>query len=187
MKLLLIDNYDSFTYNIVELLRSLSISNFTLVKNEVSIAEASGYSKIILSPGPATPSESGNILGIIKALGATHSLLGICLGHQAIAQAYGATLRQLEHPYHGFQTRLNITERHKIFDFPHQSDLVVGLYHSWVVDEQEFPDCLTITSRSHENHIMSIRHKTHDVHGVQFHPESYMTGYGREMLSAFLS
>lgn len=172
----------------MELLRQSGLSEFSVFKNdEIAIDEAKEFDKIIISPGPATPLESGNILEIISALSPTRSILGICLGHQAIAESFGAKLRNIEHPNHGFQTEIEIINEHKIFSF-HQSvkKIKVGLYHSWVVDEKEFPGCLEITSVSVQNRIMSLKHKEFDVHGVQFHPESYMTDYGKEMMEQFL-
>lgn len=172
----------------MELLRQSGVSEFSISKNDsITIDKAQEFDKIIISPGPATPRESGNILQIISALAPAHSILGICLGHQAIAESFGAKLRNIEHPNHGFQTEIEITNEHSIFSFPRPAKKIkVGLYHSWVVDEKEFPGCLAITSVSKENHIMSIRHKEFDVHGIQFHPESYMTEYGKEMMQRFL-
>ncbi len=218
MKVLLIDNYDSFTYNIVELLRQLNVHELSIYKNdEIGIKDARHFDKIILSPGPATPSESGNMLDIIKVLSPTHSILGICLGHQAIAEAFGASLRNEPVPYHGFQTNIHIVNEHRIFRCPtpvvqvkeslhathsdlpstknnlrtsnieFRTSMHVGLYHSWTVDEKNFPSCLEITSYSNEKNIMSIRHKEYDVHGMQFHPESYMTEYGKEIMGNFLN
>lgn len=170
----------------MELLRQSGYADFHLRKNdEISVRDAAMYDKIILSPGPATPSESGQILDIIEALAPTHPILGICLGHQAIAQSFGAKLQNLEFPCHGFQTEITVKAVHKIFPFD-QRTFKAGLYHSWVVDEADFPKCLQITSRSKENYIMSLKHIQYDVHGVQFHPESYMTERGEEILSSFL-
>jgi anthranilate synthase component 2 len=189
LKILLIDNYDSFTYNIVELLRQLNYPNPTILKNdEISIEHASEFDKIIISPGPATPSASGNIIDIIRALAPTHAILGICLGHQAIAESLGAQLINLAHPYHGYQTEIKLCQTHYLFDgiCDSTSSMTVGLYHSWVVDEINFPAELEITSRSTENYIMSFKHKIYDVHGIQFHPESYMTLHGKELLANWL-
>lgn len=187
--MLLIDNYDSFTYNIVELLRQLNYKNISIYKNDaINIKVAKQFDKIIISPGPATPKESGNILSIIKALSPTHAILGICLGHQAIAEIFGATLKNEKHPFHGFQTNLSFVKPHKIFSFNKKYQKIkVGLYHSWSVSEKDFPSCLEITSYSTEKKIMSIKHKLFDVHGVQFHPESFMTEYGKEMIAGFLN
>ena len=194
MKVLLIDNYDSFTFNIVELLRQLDVDTFSIYKNdEITIDEASDFHKIIISPGPAIPSESGIILELIKALSPTHPIFGICLGHQAIAEAFGAKLKNEPVPYHGYQTSIHLVKKHSLFRNLDQnsslgpSEFRVGLYHSWSVDEDYFPVCLEITSFSKEGNIMSLRHKEFDTHGVQFHPESYMTSYGKEILANFLS
>lgn len=188
MKLLLIDNYDSFTYNIVELLRQLKMDDISIKRNnEVDIEQAHQFDKIIISPGPATPRESGNILEIIKALSPSRSILGICLGHQAIAEVFGARLHNMPNPYHGYQTELNLLIPHKLFAFhKDKCNIKVGLYHSWVVEDNEFPDSLEITSKSTEGFIMSIKHKMFDVHGIQFHPESYMTEFGKEIIKGFL-
>lgn len=188
MKLLLIDNYDSFTYNIVEVLRSLAIDDISIFKNdELSVDVASSFDKIIISPGPATPQESGEILPIIHSLGPTHSILGICLGHQAIAECYGAELINMDKPLHGFQTQLDIASTHTLFEGIEKDELTVGLYHSWLVNPLSLPEILTVTSYSTEGHIMSIKHKEFDVHGVQFHPESYMTPLGKNIMKNFLT
>ncbi len=172
----------------MELLRQLKIDSFSIVKNdEVNIEQASQFDKIIISPGPATPRESGNIMKIIETLAPSHAILGICLGHQAIAEVFGAKLLNIQHPFHGFQTEIEIIKPHKVFAFHHsEKKIKVGLYHSWVVEDLNFPDSMEITSWSSENIIMSIRHKTFDVHGLQFHPESYMTDNGKEMIQSFL-
>lgn len=186
MKVLLIDNYDSFTFNIVEMLRQLNVTNLSVVKNdEISVEEAQLFDKIIISPGPATPNESGNILEIIQLLSPTKSILGICLGHQAIAEAFGGKLINLEKPFHGFRTKHTITEDCNLFkNLP--SEFQIGLYHSWVVEKETLPDCLQIISLSTENNIMSLKHKHFDVQGIQFHPESFMTEYGKEILRNFI-
>jgi anthranilate synthase component II len=184
---LLIDNYDSFTYNIVELLRSLDLQNITVVfNNQITVLQAAKYDKIIISPGPATPIESGNIIEIIQALSPTHSILGICLGHQAIAEAFGASLIQLALPHHGYQTEIEAHKPHRIFN-EIEMPCKVGLYHSWMVDASHFPACLEITSFSNDGHIMSLQHKEYDVSGIQFHPESYMTKHGKQMLGNFFT
>ena len=183
---MLIDNYDSFTYNIVEMLHCLNMHSIQIVYNDqISIDEAKKFDKIIISPGPATPRESGNIIDIIQALSSTHSILGICLGHQAIAEAFGANLIQLSLPHHGFQTEITTHQAHRIFNHI-EMPCKVGLYHSWRVNDKEIPACLEITSYSKEGHIMSLRHRMYDVHGLQFHPESYMTSQGNIMLNNFL-
>ncbi|MBL7766169.1 MAG: aminodeoxychorismate/anthranilate synthase component II [Chitinophagaceae bacterium] len=186
MKILLIDNYDSFTFNIVEHLRQLQQHDLTVLKNdEVSPEQARTYDRLILSPGPATPSESGYLLDVIRALSATHPILGICLGHQAIAQAFGGTLLQLTHPHHGYRTTFHRKVPDPLFEGLPES-FTVGLYHSWVVDDARLPPDLLATGYSADGHLLSLRHQVYPVYGIQFHPESYMTEYGREVLRNFL-
>lgn len=190
MKILLIDNYDSFTYNLVELLKQLDIEEIALVKNdEVNTEMAKDFDKIIISPGPATPSESGNIIEIIQSCANTHSILGICLGHQAIAEAFSARLYNLPMPFHGYQTEIIPVklkdEISNIFsNIPHP--IIAGLYHSWVVDEENLPSGLAITAFSKEGYIMGIKHKNYDIEGIQFHPESYMTACGKKLIENWL-
>lgn len=195
LRVLLIDNYDSFTYNIVELLRQLHVTDYVLRTNdEVAVDYAAGFDAIILSPGPATPKESGNLLPVISALAPTHPILGICLGHQAIAQAFGGKLRNEALPYHGFQTTIHVVKPHLLFNgLPRdENDSILpapfkaGLYHSWSVDEHDFPGDLEVTAYAAEGNIMALRHRRYNVHGLQFHPESYMTAFGREMVENFL-
>jgi anthranilate synthase component 2 len=187
LKVLLIDNYDSFTFNIVEMLRQLNVTDLSIVKNnEITVEQASHFDKIIISPGPATPQESGNIVEIIVQLSPTKSILGICLGHQAIAVAFGGTLQNLVRPYHGFRAQLKIKEAGYLFkNLP--TEFQIGLYHSWIVEKETLPNCLEVTALSSENIIMSIKHKTFDVQGIQFHPESFMTEYGKEMIRNWLA
>ncbi len=171
----------------MELLHNLPDLDVTLVKNnEVTIAQAASYDKIIISPGPATPSESGNILTILKELSPTHSMLGICLGHQAIAETFGAKLMQLKKPYHGFQTQLHVIDDHHLFNNLPPS-FKIGLYHSWVVREETLGADLLATAVSEDDYVMAIKHKTYDVHGVQFHPESYMTEGGLTIIKNWLN
>jgi anthranilate synthase component 2 len=186
LKILLIDNYDSFTYNIVDMLIQLGQKDIAVIKNDkIDIQEAANFDQIIISPGPATPIESGNILSIISALAPSHPILGICLGHQAIAEVFGAQLRNIEKPYHGHITTLQNLKPHSLYK--QVSNFQVGLYHSWIVDDNNFPDDLEITSYSKEGYIMSLQHRIYNVHGVQFHPESYMTLEGSTMISNFLN
>jgi anthranilate synthase component II len=186
LKILLIDNYDSFTFNIVELLRSIGCGDLSVILNDkIDIEAASNFDKIIISPGPATPQESGNILHVIQSLASTKSILGICLGHQAIAVAFGGKLIQLNKPHHGFSTEIIHHKPHHIFNNL-AMPCKVGLYHSWMVDEVNLPSNLQVTSYSKEGHVMSLRHHEFDVHGVQFHPESYMTENGKMMMKNFL-
>lgn len=182
LKILLIDNYDSFVYNIVELLRQLDYTDITIRRNdEISVEQAKRFTHIIISPGPATPNESGNILEIIRILAPTHKILGICLGHQAIAEVFGANLIQLSCPQHGFQSEIVEVNDNILFyglSINEQQPLRIGLYHSWLVDSNNLPNCLEVTSVNREGQIMSIRHRKFQVTGIQFHLESYMTPMG---------
>lgn len=168
------------------MLKQLGHKDISIFKNDkIEIQEAANFDKIIISPGPATPRESGHILSIITALAPSHHILGICLGHQAIAEVFGAKLRNLAKPYHGHITTLQNLKPHSLYN--QVSNFQVGLYHSWIVDEKNFPDDLEITSYSIEGYIMSLQHRRYNVHGVQFHPESYMTQEGSTMISNFLN
>ncbi len=182
LKILLIDNYDSFVYNIVELLRQLDYTDLTIRRNdEISVEESKEFTHIIISPGPATPRESGNILEIISTLAPTHKILGICLGHQAIAEVFGAKLIQLSRPQHGYQSEIVEVNDNVLFhglSINEQQPFRIGLYHSWLVDSNNIPGCLEVTSVNREGQIMSIRHRQFQVTGIQFHPESYMTPMG---------
>jgi anthranilate synthase component 2 len=189
LQVLIIDNYDSFTYNIVALLQQIGVTNIEIRFNDgITAEQAAAYDAIILSPGPSTPSASGNLLSITKALSATHPILGICLGHQAIAEVFGGSLINLPSPFHGYQTTLQWRHPHSLFHGIDKANTPfrVGLYHSWVVDPKTLPDCLNISSVSAEGHIMSVCHQTLRVHGVQFHPESYMTPAGKDVMINFL-
>ena len=188
MNILLIDNHDSFTYNLIHVLRHLCQSTDTIdiiVNDKIDIDKISVYDKIIISPGAGIPSEAGNILDIIRRWGKEKSILGICLGHQAIGEAYGGTLSLLERPYHGVCTHINILEPNPLFRGLGDK-IPVGRYHSWVIKNKDVPECLTVTSVDDNNEIMSISHKEYDVHGVQFHPESILTPTGTEMIKNFL-
>lgn len=187
LNILLIDNYDSFTYNILAIVQELQVGSITIKKNDkVDIHCVSAFDFILISPGPSVPSQSGNIIPIIQAHGSRCSILGICLGHQAIAEAYGGRLQQATIPFHGYKTTLQQVQPHRLFtDMPNNA-LEVGLYHSWYVDEKTLPSCLQITSYSKENYIMSLKHKEYDIHGVQFHPESFMTTHGALYIKAWL-
>jgi anthranilate synthase component II len=185
LKILLVDNYDSFTYNIVELLRNLSCADITIVKNDTfTIAEALQFTKIIISPGPKIPAESGLLLPLLQAI-TTQSVLGICLGHQAIAQAFGGSIYNLAKPYHGVQTVLQMQAEHGIFKNM-VAPIQVGLYHSWAVSVLPADSDLQVTSTSTEQIIMSIKHKYLNIHGIQFHPESYMSKLGQKIVENWL-
>jgi anthranilate synthase component 2 len=192
-KLLVLDNYDSFTYNLVHLAKEILEQEIDVFRNdEISIDEASKYEKILLSPGPGIPEEAGILLPLIKALSPSHSILGVCLGHQAIGQVFGGTLNNLSKVYHGVATSILIEP--ELLASMNKNDWFIGLdqhqivgrYHSWVVNAEGLPEVLEVTSKDELGMIMSLRHKTFDVQGVQFHPESVLTENGRQMLENWL-
>jgi len=205
VKVLVFDNYDSFTYNLVHLVEKILGEKPDVVRNdEVPLERLADYDKIILSPGPGLPSEAGLLLPLIKKYAASKSILGVCLGHQAIGEAFGGKLVNLSSVYHGVATPVTILKREKekdskgqTFSKPHIaprhlfSDLpetiAVGRYHSWVVADEAFPDELEITARDESGFIMGLQHKTYDVQGVQFHPESVLTPQGEIILRNWLN
>ncbi|MDE6371569.1 MAG: aminodeoxychorismate/anthranilate synthase component II [Duncaniella sp.] len=186
MKLLILDNYDSFTYNIVHAVRSLGIEPDVYRNDRISLEDVDLYDKIIISPGPGIPSEAGILPELLKRYSAVKPILGICLGHQAIGECFGASLRNLSEVYHGIQSHITVTQpNHYIFDgLP--DTIPVGRYHSWVVDKIGLPDCLEITAVSPDGEIMAMRHRDLDVHGVQFHPESILTPQGLKIIENWL-
>lgn len=199
MKILLIDNYDSFVYNIVGLLQKCSRIfpdlAWDVKRNDSVIAsDTDSYDGIILSPGPGLPSEAGRLLDIIRYAAGRRPILGICLGCQAIAEHYGAKLRQLKSPRHGHCSQLNIIDdKDPVMGFlkkTHENNKhgMVGRYHSWVIDDESIPPTtpLCITSHDEEGHIMSIRHTELPIFGLQFHPESIISTDGPRILSNFL-
>jgi anthranilate synthase component II len=187
MKLLIIDNYDSFTYNIVQIVGELYYSDFEIRKNnEISISTINHFDKILISPGPGIPSEAGSILQIIKKYSPTKSILGICLGHQAIAEVFGAHLIRMPSVAHGVAKRVTIIDQNDYIFQGIPSSIEVGLYHSWTVAENKLPISLKITARTDDGMIMAIAHGEFDVKGIQFHPESIMTKFGRKIISNWL-
>ena len=186
-RVLLIDNYDSFTYNLVQLVRESSVKHeLSLIRNDAEPAEVGlHFDKVILSPGPGLPEESGNLMKFIAHFAGKTDLLGICLGHQALAMHFGAKLCQSKHPAHGVDSVVSICLPDILFkNLP--SEIVCGRYHSWMIDEASLPSCLEVTARDESGNIMAIRHKTLSISGLQFHPESYMTHHGRMMIQNWL-
>jgi anthranilate synthase component 2 len=187
MKILVFDNYDSFTYNLVHLVEKITHGKVDVFRNdELPMEKAKEYDKIILSPGPGIPSEAGMLLPLIKEYAATKSILGVCLGHQAIGEAFGGTLTNLSTVYHGVATPVVVRSeksgvRSQLFDGL-EDTIEVGRYHSWVIDEKNFPADLEITARDANGFIMGLQHLQFDVQGVQFHPESVLTPLGEEIL-----
>ncbi|MBC6492302.1 anthranilate synthase component II [Flavihumibacter stibioxidans] len=191
MNILVFDNYDSFTYNLVHLVEKIMGQKVEVIRNDkLPLEEAARFDKIILSPGPGIPEEAGLLLPLIKAYAPTKSILGVCLGHQAIGQAFGADLLNLDEVYHGVSTPIDIIQDRKLAPNDVFSGLPatieVGRYHSWVVDDRNFPAELEITARDANGQIMALRHRTYDVQGVQFHPESVLTPDGEKMLRNWL-
>jgi anthranilate synthase component 2 len=186
MKILVFDNYDSFTYNLVHAVKKLGYTDVEVYRNDqIGLDEIDRFDKIILSPGPGVPSESGILLDVIRKYAPTKSILGVCLGEQAIAEAFGGTLINLAEVHHGVSSIVNVLEKDVLFDgLPKQ--LEVGRYHSWAVEKSTLPGCLTITAVDEEEMIMGLAHKTYDVRGVQFHPESVLTPEGEKMLKNWL-
>ncbi|PJJ80309.1 anthranilate synthase component II [Mucilaginibacter auburnensis] len=187
-KILIIDNYDSFTYNLVHLVNEIGMQCEVWRNDKFKLEDVDAFDKIILSPGPGIPSEAGLLLDVIKIYAATKSIFGVCLGQQAIAEAFGGSLYNLKQPMHGIATPIKVTDEHEqLFQgLPHE--FKVGRYHSWVVDENNLPDVLTITAvDERDNSAMALRHKFYDVRGVQFHPESILTEYGKEMMQNWLA
>ena len=187
MKILVFDNYDSFTYNLVHLVEKITHQKVDVYRNdELPLEKVKEYDKIILSPGPGIPEEAGLLLPLIKEYAATKSILGVCLGQQAIGEAFGGKLVNLSTVYHGVATNCKIdTKKSPLFKgLP--AEIEVGRYHSWIVADEGFPDALEVTARDENNYIMALQHKKYAVQGVQFHPESVLTPRGEEIMRNWL-
>ena len=186
MKILVFDNYDSFTYNLVHAVRKLGYTDIEVHRNDqIALADIARFDKIILSPGPGVPSESGILLEVIKTYAPTKPILGVCLGEQAIAEAFGGTLINLPEVHHGVSSEVEIVADDLLFAGL-DNKIEVGRYHSWAVSPDALPDCLQVTARDADGMIMALAHKTYDVRGVQFHPESVLTPLGEKMLLNWL-
>lgn len=185
MKILILDNYDSFTYNIVHAVRELGLNPDVVRNDKINLPEIEKYDKIIISPGPGIPSEAGILPDFLKEYSAIKPILGVCLGHQAIGENFGAKLENLKEVFHGVQTEAFKTSNDYILDsFPEK--FPIGRYHSWIISDEGFPEDLIVTSRDSEGSIMSLRHRDLDIHGVQFHPESMLTPNGIKIFEAFI-
>ena len=180
-KILVIDNYDSFTYNLVHYLEDLDCDVTVYRNDEFEMEEIARFDKILLSPGPGIPDEAGLLKQVIQQYGSTKSIFGVCLGQQAIGEVYGGTLSNLDKVYHGVATNVTKAVNDELLFEGLDNEFEVGRYHSWVVDTN-LPDCLEATSFDANGQVMSLRHKTYDVRGVQFHPESVLTPNGKKML-----
>lgn len=192
-KLLVLDNYDSFTYNLVHLAREIIGDVIDVFRNdEITLDQVANYDKILLSPGPGIPEEAGILLDLIRTYAPTHSIFGVCLGEQAIGEAFGASLINLPKVFHGISTDITLipdlepSQQKNDWFIGMENTLQVGRYHSWVISADQFPEILEITSADSNGMIMSVRHKKYDVQGVQFHPESVLTPSGKTMLENWL-
>ena len=186
MRIVIIDNYDSFTYNLAHLVKSLGAEVTVLRNDRFALEELEAFDKIILSPGPGIPSEAGQLLDVIRTYAGRKPMLGVCLGHQAIGEVFGATLENLSDVFHGVATEGRQFGVDPIFrGLPER--IVMGRYHSWVVSREGFPDSLEITAISDEGQIMALRHREFDIHGIQFHPESVLTLDGAAILRNWLN
>lgn len=185
MKIVIIDNYDSFTYNLSHLVKELGADVTVFRNDKFLLNEIEQYDKIILSPGPGIPSEAGLLLDVIRTYRGRKPMLGVCLGHQAIGEEFGARLTNLSTVYHGVATEGTQYGNDPIFrGMPKR--IIMGRYHSWVVDSTSLPECLEVTAMSDDGYIMALRHRHYDIHGIQFHPESVLTPEGRQIVKNWL-
>lgn len=185
-RIIIIDNYDSFTYNLFHLVKELGYTGVEVFRNDgIDLHQVANYDKIILSPGPGIPSESAPMMRILERYAETKSILGVCLGHQAIAEHFGGTLINLKEVYHGVTTPVRVVADDVLFEGLPRS-FEVGRYHSWAVSPVKLPSCIQITAVDEEGAIMALRHETLDIHGIQFHPESILTPRGKEIMANWL-
>lgn len=185
MRIAVIDNYDSFTYNLVHLVKSLGVEVDVFRNDQFQLSSLELYDKLLLSPGPGIPGEAGLLLEVIKTYAPRKPILGICLGHQAIGEVFGGRLVRLRQVYHGVATPCEQMMDEPLFaDLPRHFE--AGRYHSWVVSREDFPDCLQVTALSSDGQVMALRHKQYDVRGLQFHPESVLTPLGGTILSNWI-
>ena len=183
MNILVLDNYDSFTYNLVQYIQEILGRKIPVVRNDaITVAEVNAYDAIVLSPGPGVPSEAGIMPALIKTYAHQKAILGVCLGHQAIGEAFGGTIHNLENVFHGVETPIEIIAQDDALFKGLPNSFIGGRYHSWVVEHETLPDCLEVTAVAEDKSIMAMRHKTYNVRGMQYHPESVMTEHGKQML-----
>lgn len=187
MKILVIDNYDSFTYNLVQYIERIAGTEVTVARNDkITLDEVAAYDKIVISPGPGIPDEAGITKSLIKKYGPEKSILGVCLGQQAIAEVYGGTIRNLSTVYHGVSSEMEQTVQDELLFKGIPGKFDAGRYHSWIVEEETLPGSLEVTARDVDGDIMALRHREHDVRGVQFHPESVLTEFGGMMIKNWI-
>jgi anthranilate synthase component II len=187
MNILVIDNYDSFTFNLVHLIHECGHEATVWRNDKFKLEDVAGFDKILLSPGPGIPSEAGLLLDVIRNYGPTKSILGVCLGMQAIAEVFGGKLYNLSRPVHGRATQMKVTDTNEQLFNACPAEFNVGRYHSWAVDNTDFSEELEVTAVDLDDVIMALRHKNLDVKGVQFHPESVLTEHGKQMMKNWLS
>ena len=186
MKIVIIDNYDSFTYNLSHMVKELGAEVTVYRNDQFQLNQLEVFDKIILSPGPGIPSEAGLLLDVIRTYAGRKPILGVCLGHQAIGEVFGGKLTNLSDVYHGIATEGTQFGIDPIFSgLPKR--IIMGRYHSWVVDRVDFPSCLEITAVSDDGQIMALRHRNYNIHGIQFHPESVLTPEGRTIIKNWLN
>jgi anthranilate synthase component 2 len=187
MKLLVFDNYDSFTFNLVQLVENITGLPVAVYRNDqISLEQIEAYDKIILSPGPGLPEEAGLLLPLIRKYAPTKSILGVCLGHQAIGEVFGGKLINLKQVFHGVATPISVIREVPLFKGM-EAVFPVGRYHSWVVSRESFPEELEVTAEDEQGYIMALQHRSYDVTGVQFHPESVLTPQGEQILRNWLN
>ena len=187
MKILILDNYDSFTYNLVHYLNEIVDEKVDVIRNDkISIEDIDQYTHILLSPGPGVPDEAGIMKELIQKYGGSKSIFGVCLGMQAIGEVYGGKLINLDKVYHGLSLPATLVSKEDITFKGIPRKIMVGRYHSWVIQTEDFPDQLEITAVDEEGRVMALRHRELNVRGVQFHPESILTEYGKKMLENWL-
>ena len=181
----MLDNYDSFTYNLVHIFQALDVEVDVFRNDKITVEEVSAYDQIVLSPGPGIPEEAGILLPLIKRYAAEKKILGVCLGHQAIGEVFGANLINMNKVVHGKSKNTRVIGDDKVFKgLPLEFES--GRYHSWVLDNDTIQEPLQVTAVDDDGFVMAIKHKTYDVHGVQFHPESVMTPLGKQMMENWL-
>lgn len=181
MKIIIIDNYDSFVYNLSHLIKEFGVEVTVKRNDQFKLEDIDNFDKILLSPGPGIPEEAGLLMDVIRTYTGKKPILGVCLGEQAIGEVFGGKLTNLDDVFHGIQSQIKLTVSDYLFEgLP--SKIQVGRYHSWIVDKNSLPDCLEVTAVSEEGYIMALKHKTLDIRGVQFHPESVLTPGGKQIL-----
>lgn len=185
--ILVIDNYDSFTYNLVHLLQELNRSYVVVRNDKFELADVDQYEKILLSPGPGIPEEAGLLLDVIRTYAPSKSILGICLGQQAIAEVFGGKLYNMPKPLHGVATAIEVVDREEELFQNFPADAKIGRYHSWAVDPQSLPASLKVTAVDPDGVIMALSHTEYDVKGMQFHPESILTDHGKTLIENWLT